>query len=172
MAAAPDTERGLAPSVLNLAFDLGTTLDVISGVRLGPGQISVAPGQARRWPGHGFGGSAAVFAAAGARRTALEGGGGAVPVGHQTVRREPAAERLRFPGLVLATPDDATSLRTDALEMAAAWDGAVLRVVNKARAGRTWPRNAASPGCSACPAPAAPPRSRCGRCSPGSCCST
>src|ERR1700752_2029235 len=41
VAAAPDTERGMIPSVLNLAFDLGTTLDIIAGVRLGPGQISV-----------------------------------------------------------------------------------------------------------------------------------
>ena len=39
VAAAPDTERGVAPSVLNLAYDLGTTLDIIAGVRLGPGQI-------------------------------------------------------------------------------------------------------------------------------------
>ena len=39
--AAPDTEKGLAPSVLTLSHDLGTTLDIISGVRLGPGRISV-----------------------------------------------------------------------------------------------------------------------------------
>lgn len=38
VAAAPDTEKGFAPSVLNLAFDLGTTLDIITGVRLGPGR--------------------------------------------------------------------------------------------------------------------------------------
>src|ERR1700676_3187349 len=43
VAAAPDTETGVAPSVLNLAFDLGTTLDIIAGVRLGPGKISVHP---------------------------------------------------------------------------------------------------------------------------------
>jgi hypothetical protein len=36
---------------------------------------------------------------------------------------------------VLATPDDATSLRTDALEIAAAWEGSVVRVINKAGAG-------------------------------------
>src|SRR5262245_57341247 len=39
VAAAPDTERGLAPSVLNIAYDLGTTLDIVAGVRLGPGKI-------------------------------------------------------------------------------------------------------------------------------------
>src|ERR1700736_6886522 len=43
VAAAPDTERGLAPSALNLAYDLGTALDIVAGVRLGPGQISVHP---------------------------------------------------------------------------------------------------------------------------------
>ena len=43
VAGAPDTQRGLAPSVLNLAFDLGTALDIVAGVRLGPGKISVHP---------------------------------------------------------------------------------------------------------------------------------
>ena len=43
VAGAPDTQRGLAPSVLNLAFDLGIALDIMAGVRLGPGKISVHP---------------------------------------------------------------------------------------------------------------------------------
>src|SRR5258708_39101048 len=64
VAAAPDPETGLAPSVLNVAFDLGTTLDIVAGVRLGPGKISVHPTKLGV-VGHGFGGSAAVFAAAG-----------------------------------------------------------------------------------------------------------
>ena len=54
----------MAPSVLNLAFDLGTALDIAAGVRLGPGKISVHPDKLGVI-GHGFGGSAAVFAAAG-----------------------------------------------------------------------------------------------------------
>ena len=41
VAGAPDTQRGLAPSVLNLAYDLGIALDIVAGVRLGPGKISV-----------------------------------------------------------------------------------------------------------------------------------
>ena len=64
VAAAPDTEKGIAPSVLNLAFDLGTTLDIIAGVRLGDGKISVHPTKLGI-VGHGFGASTAVFAAAG-----------------------------------------------------------------------------------------------------------
>lgn len=132
VAAAPDTQRGLVPSVLNLAHDLGATLDVLCSVRLGSGDISVSP-QKLGVAGHGFGGSAAVFAASGP---------GSGPVSVQAAAAvfpsvtkpsaEVAAAALRVPGLVLATPDDAASLRTDAAEVAASWDGAVLRVVQKA----------------------------------------
>ena len=130
VAAAPDTQRGPVPSVLSLAHDLGTTLDVISGVRLGPGQISVAP-EKLGLAGHGFGAAAAVLAAAGSAQAK------AVAAVFPAVTKpsaEAAAAQLRMPGLVLATPDDAPSLRTDAREVAAAWDGAVLRVVKKADA--------------------------------------
>ena len=133
VAAAPDTERGLAPSVLNLAFDLGTTLDIITGVRLGPGQISVHPTKLGV-AGHGFGGSAAVFAAAG-----LAGAGATAPKAvaalFPSVTKPPAAQpaaSLKVPGLVLSAPDDPQSLRTDALDLAGAWKGSVLRIVSKA----------------------------------------
>jgi hypothetical protein len=135
VAAAPDTERGLAPSVLNLAFDLGTTLDIITGVRLGAGKISVHPSKLGL-AGHGFGGSAAVFAAAG-----MSGAGKmrpkAVAALFPAVTKPPAqqpAATLKVPGLVLSAPDDPQSLRTDALDLAQAWDGAVLHVVSKAKA--------------------------------------
>ena len=130
VAAAPDTQRGPVPSVINLAHDLGATLDVISGVRLGPGQISVAP-EKLGLAGHGFGAAAAVLAAAGSTQPK------AVAAVFPAVTKpsaEAAAAHLKVPGLVLATPDDGPSLRTDALEVAAAWDGAVLRVVKKANA--------------------------------------
>lgn len=130
VAAAPDTQRGLVPSVLTLAHDLSSTLDVISGVRLGPGQISVAP-EKLALAGHGFGASAAVLAATTTQAKAVV----AVFPSVTKPSAEAAAAQLKVPGLVLATPDDATSLRTDALEVAEAWDGAVLRVVKKARAG-------------------------------------
>jgi dienelactone hydrolase len=129
--AAPNTQRGPVPSVLNLAHDLGATLDVISGVRLGPGEISVAP-DTLALAGHGFGAAAAVMAAAAGSSQPK-----AVAAAFPSVTKpsaEAAAARLTVPGLVLATPDDAPSLRTDALEVAAAWDGAVLRVVKKANA--------------------------------------
>lgn len=130
VAAAPNTERGLVPSALTLADDLAATLDVISGVRLGVGEISVDPDKLAL-AGHGFGAAAAVLAAAG-RAPAV-----AVAAVFPAVTKpsaEAAAATLDVPGLVLATADDAKSLRTDALEVAAGWDGAVLRVVDNAGA--------------------------------------
>ena len=85
VAAAPDTEKGIAPSVLNLAFDLGTTLDIIAGVRLGDGKISVHPTKLGI-VGHGFGASTAVFAAAGMPVEA-QGRRRGVPHGDQAARR-------------------------------------------------------------------------------------
>lgn len=130
VAAAPDTQRGLIPSVLNLAHDLGATLDVLCDIRLGSGEISVAR-QKLAVAGHGFGGSAAVFAAG---RAGVKAAAAVFPSVTKP-SAEAAATELRLPGLVLATPDDAPSLRTDALEVGAAWDGAVLRVLDKARVG-------------------------------------
>ncbi|MDX1888364.1 dienelactone hydrolase family protein [Mycolicibacterium sp. 050158] len=132
VAAAPNTETGLAPSVLNLAVDLGTTLDIVSGVRLGPGKISVHPTKLAV-VGHGFGGSAAVFAAAGMGakvKTAVA----LFPAVTKPPAPQPAAG-LRIPGLILAAPDDPLSIRSDAVELAAAWRGAALRTVAKAEPG-------------------------------------
>jgi dienelactone hydrolase len=132
VAAAPDTERGLAPSVLNLAFDLGTALDIVSGVRLGPGNISVHPTKLGL-VGHGFGGSAAVFAAAGmANRPA------AVVAIFPAVTKPPAelpAAKLTVPGAIFSAPGDSKALRSNAVQLSQAWDAATLRVVSKAKAG-------------------------------------
>ena len=132
VAAAPDTETGVAPSVLNLAFDLGTTLDIIAGVRLGPGKISVHPTKLGV-VGHGFGGSAAVFAAAG-----MPAKPKAVAALFPTVtkpRTEQPAASLAVPGLVLSGPGDPMTLRSNAVELARVWKGATLRTVNKAKPG-------------------------------------
>jgi hypothetical protein len=132
VAAAPHTETGLAPSVLNLAFDLGSTLDIISGVRLGPGKISVHPTKLGV-VGHGFGGSAAVFTAAGMAAKPK-----AVVALFPTVTKPPAEEpavSLSVPGLVLTAPGDPVTLRSNAVELSRVWRGATLRTVSKAKAG-------------------------------------
>ena len=132
VAAAPHTETGFAPSVLNLAYDLGTTLDIISGVRLGPGQISVHPTKLGV-AGHGFGGSAAVFAAAGMTNK-LKAAAVLFPSVTAPPAEQPAAT-LRVPGLILADPGDPMSLRSNAVELARAWRPATLRSVKKVTAG-------------------------------------
>jgi Dienelactone hydrolase family len=132
VAAAPDTETGLAPSVLNLAFDLGSTLDIIAGVRLGPGKISVHPSKLGV-VGHGFGGSAAVFTAAGmpAKPKAVAA---LFPTVTQPRAEEPAVS-LSVPGLILTAPGDPMTLRSNAVELSRVWKTATLRTVNKAKAG-------------------------------------
>ena len=114
VAAAPDTETGLAPSVINFAFDLGTALDIITGVRLGPGKISVHPTKLGV-VGHGFGGSAAVFTAAGipAGPNAPKAVVAAFPSVTRPAAEEPAAT-LAVPGLVLTAPGDPMTLRSKA----------------------------------------------------------
>lgn len=132
VAAAPDTEKGLAPSVLNLAFDLGTTLDIIAGVRLGPGKISVHPNKLGT-VGHGFGGSAAVFAAAGAP-TRVKAVGSLFP-SVTSPRAEEAAVELVTRGLILTAPSDPMTLRSNAVEMSRIWPNGTLRLVSGGKAG-------------------------------------
>ena len=132
VAAAPDTEKGIAPSVLNLAFDLGTTLDIIAGVRLGDGKISVHPSKLGI-VGHGFGASTAVFAAAG-----MPAKPKAVVAAFPTVtkpRAEEAAATLKVPGLILTDPGDPMTLRSNAIELARVWERSTLRAMPKAKAG-------------------------------------
>jgi dienelactone hydrolase len=132
VAAAPDTERGIAPSVLNLASDLGTALDIAAGVRLGPGKISVHPTKLGL-AGHGFGASAAIFAAAG-----LPDKPRAVAAVFPAVTKPSAADpaaALRVPGVVFTSPGDEKALRSNALELAQVWRPATLRVISKAKSG-------------------------------------
>ncbi|KUH94875.1 hypothetical protein AU190_05410 [Mycolicibacterium acapulense] len=132
VAAAPATETGLAPSALNFAYDLGTTLDIITGVRLGAGEISVHPNKLGV-VGHGFGGSAAVFTAAGMPVKPK-----AVVAIFPTVTSPPAEEpaaTLEVPGLVLSGPGDPMTLRSNAVELARTWNKATLRTVNGAKPG-------------------------------------
>jgi hypothetical protein len=132
VAGAPDTQRGLAPSVLNFAFDLGTALDIVSGVRLGPGKISVHPAKLGV-AGHGFGGSAAVFASAGmlAKPAAVAA---IFPSVTSPPAQQPAAT-LKVPGVIFTASGDPKTLNSNALALAEAWDAATLRIVSKAEPG-------------------------------------
>ncbi len=135
VAAAPNTETGIAPSVLNLAFDLGTTLDIITGVRLGPGKISVHPTKLGL-VGHGFGASAAVFTAAGLGSSSapLKAVAAVFPTASKPDADQPAAG-LRVPGLILTAPGAELTIQSNATALAAAWRTATVRTVAKAEPG-------------------------------------
>jgi len=126
--AAPSTERGPIPSHLGLAADLGTTLDICVGVRLGTGRISVHPDRLGL-VGHGMGAGAAVLAAS--RRDVA-----AVAALYPAPTSPPAsalAARVHAPGLVLAAEKDLGSMGSDAVAVAQAWGGEMLmRSVHKA----------------------------------------
>lgn len=132
VAAAPATETSLAPSVLNFAYDLGTALDIIAAVRLGPGRISVHRSKLGV-VGHGFGGSAAVFAAAG-MPVKPKSVVAMFPTVTSPATVEPAAG-LQVPGLILADPGDPMSLRSNAVELARVWQAATLRNLRKLKGG-------------------------------------
>ena len=61
---APNTEKNFNPNHRGFASDLETCLQIATGVKLGNGNVSVAPGRLGL-VGHGMGGGAAVLAAAG-----------------------------------------------------------------------------------------------------------
>ncbi|QLL08407.1 dienelactone hydrolase family protein [Mycobacterium vicinigordonae] len=133
---APDTQRGLAPSVMNFAFDLGVALDIVAGVRLGPGKISVHPTKLGL-VGHGFGGSAAVFAAAGmagASHEPIQAVAALFPTVTSPPAEQPAAT-LKVPGLILTAPEDPKTLNSNAIALSQAWESATLRIVKKAERG-------------------------------------
>jgi len=111
---------------------LGAALDIIAGVRLGPGKISVNPAKLGV-VGHGFGGSAAVFAAAG-MADGLKAAVAVFPTVSSPAAEQPAAG-LRVPGMILTTPDQATSIRSNAASLSKAWRQATLRTVAKAEPG-------------------------------------
>lgn len=127
VAAAPATQRGALPSHIGLATDLRTTLDICSGVRLGPGEISVHP-ERLALAGHSMGAGSAVLAAAQDDRVRAF-------VGFATAETSPsavgAARRCAMPGLFLDAEHDSVSPASAHAEpIARAWGGpSVVRTV-------------------------------------------
>ncbi|MGW0172345.1 hypothetical protein ACWDUM_00725 [Rhodococcus sp. NPDC003322] len=128
VAAAPDTQRSPVASHLTLAADLRSAADICTGVRLGPGKISVARDRVA-FAGHAMGAGAAVIAAADHGAPAVA----AVFPAPTTPPAEKYAARQSGPALILAAAEDLDSLNCNARSLAAAWGGqAILRGVDKA----------------------------------------
>ncbi|HKS49406.1 MAG TPA: alpha/beta hydrolase [Amycolatopsis sp.] len=130
VAAAPATQRGPLPSHRLFAADLCTTLDVVTGVRLGPGAISVDRGKLGL-AGHSTGGGAAVLAAASGKQRVKAV---ATVAAAQTIPpATEAARTLAIPGLHLAAEGDLVAPAAGNAEaIAKAWAGPVqLRTLGK-----------------------------------------
>jgi len=127
VAAAPSTHRGPLPSHIGLATDLRTTLDICSGVRLGPGEISVNPGRLAL-AGHSMGAGAAVLATAQDPRVRAVVAFAAADTSPSAVE---SAARCTVPALFLdAEHDSVTPAGEHAEPIARAWGGvAVVRSV-------------------------------------------
>ncbi|PXY32227.1 dienelactone hydrolase family protein [Prauserella muralis] len=131
VAAAPATHRGPLPSHRLFAADLRSTLDMVTGVRLGPDGISVDP-RKLGVAGHSIGGGAAVLAAATEGDPHIKAV--ATIAAAQTMPQATTAARsVTVPGLHLAADDDLVAPATGNSEaIANAWAGPVqLRTIPK-----------------------------------------
>jgi dienelactone hydrolase len=126
--AAPATEKGPVPSTRQLATDLNSVLDICTGVRLGPGEISVQPTKLGL-VGHGLGAGAAVLAAREGKAVAAA----ALYPSPTSPPAEESARHLDIPGLILGAEGELQSMTANAQQLARAWAGpVVLRAVDDA----------------------------------------
>ena len=139
--AAPDTERGFVPNHRGFAADLESALQILAGVRLGQGNITVNPTKLY-FAGHGMGAAAAVLAGS-AREDASASHGfksgpsvaGVIAIYPSDASPSPyeAATRVNAPGLVLSAGSVSGTPAGNPERMAANWKGEVVyRQLDKA----------------------------------------
>lgn len=128
--ASPDTETGFNPDHAGFAADLETTLQILAGVRLGNGNVTVSPGKLGI-AGHGMGGGAALLAAVNNEKLAAVA---AVYPAATAPSAVEAARNLFLPGMVIGADEDADAMFDPGNPAAIAfnWAGEVVyRVVKK-----------------------------------------
>lgn len=118
--AAPNTETGFLPNHRGFAADLETALQVLTGVKLGEGKVTVAPGKIGL-VGHGMGAGCAVLAAAG--RQHLKAVAALYPAA-TSPSCEDAALSVNVPGLVLGEAERDFVNAGNPVKVAANWAGA------------------------------------------------
>lgn len=132
--AAPDTEKGFVPNHRGFAADLETALQILAGVRLGQGNVTVQPSNLYL-AGHGMGASTAVLAATNrANRTDSIRTGDAPPLAgvvsvfpsDTSPNAYEAAKHVDVPGLILAAGALADVPAGSPERMAANWKGEVF----------------------------------------------
>ena len=120
--AAPNTETGFVPDHRGLANDLESALQILGGVRLGEGEVTVSPAKLGL-AGHGMGAGAAVLAAAG--RGHIKSVTCVYPA-DTAPSAEAAATNVDCPGLVLGPGENQWLDRGNPKRLAVNWAGDVI----------------------------------------------
>ncbi|MDO4910120.1 MAG: dienelactone hydrolase family protein [Corynebacterium sp.] len=127
--AAPDTEKGFTPDHEGFAMDLLSTLDILAGVRLGNGNITVSPGKVGV-AGHGMGAGAAILAAA--QRTDLGAVGALYPAATNPSSYD-VARQIRTKAMILGSGKPSLITAGNPAKVAQKWRGDVVyREINGA----------------------------------------
>ncbi|QPK83581.1 dienelactone hydrolase family protein [Corynebacterium qintianiae] len=128
--AAPNTESGFNPDHAGFAADLDTAMQILAGVRLGNGNVTVAPGKIGV-AGHGMGGGAAVLSAVDNSKVKAVA---AIYPANTAPSAIQAARNLLIPGMVVGADNDSDSLFDpgNPAKLAYNWAGDVVyRVASK-----------------------------------------
>ena len=104
--AAPATESGFKPDHAGFSADLDSAMQILAGVRLGNGNITVAPGKIGV-AGHGMGGGAAVLSAVDNDKVKAVA---AIYPANTAPSSIQAARNIFLPGMVIGADDDSDSL--------------------------------------------------------------
>ena len=119
--AAPNTETGPLPDHRGLAADLESALQILAGVKLGAGNVTVSPGSLGM-VGHGMGAGAAILASA--NREAVRAVGALYPAVTSPSSVD-AAPAVKAPALIIGSADIGMFDAGDASKVAANWGGEV-----------------------------------------------
>lgn len=119
--AAPDTEKGFLPDHRGFASDLESCLQILAGVKLGQGNVTVSPGRLGI-AGHGMGAGAAILAATDSTKVKAVG---ALYPAVTSPSAEEAARHITRPGLVIGTGQSGIVDAGNPARVAANWAGPV-----------------------------------------------
>ncbi|MGP6173912.1 dienelactone hydrolase family protein [Corynebacterium sp. A21] len=117
--AAPNTEKSFLPDHRGFASDLESCLQILAGVKLGQGHVTVSPGKLGI-VGHGMGGGAAILAATDSPKVKAVA---ALYPAVTTPSAEAAAQHITHPGLIIGSGQSGLVDAGNPARIAANWAG-------------------------------------------------
>lgn len=120
--AAPNTETGVFPDHRGFASDLESCLQILGGVRLGEGNVTVAPGKLGL-AGHGMGAGCAVLTAASSQKVKAVAALYPAVTSPSSIK---AAHSVKAPGMVIGSGVDSLLDAGDPAKLAYNWAGSVV----------------------------------------------